>query len=327
MRLSNKKAASIFLNYFKEQGYVIDPPYSLIPKNDNSLLFVNDTITPWKKYLTGKKIPGNGLCMKQPCVRLQGLNDTITEEISLERNFDRYVGYFNALGILVDASKKEIVQSNILELLVNHYNIPKTDIKIFASKDTDFLNILENKVEVIYGTLNDSSYSWKYGMDGFSGLGSLFLIKQSDGEYKEIGQLIQINENGVPNSYEFGFGLENFIACLNSDLDYSAWTINDIAPDDLRFKVFLDFYSCFGALSTIPFGTMNLNQKQAYLRLARSVVKVESLFLIDEDFTNSLLKKFVQLEFGEAHEQNYLNVLNDERRKLFLQEQNILLEQ
>ena len=74
-----KLNANIFLNFFEGKKYTIDSPYSLICENDGTLLYINDTIAPWKNYLL-TQIPEEGLCLKQPCLRLQGLRDTISRE-------------------------------------------------------------------------------------------------------------------------------------------------------------------------------------------------------------------------------------------------------
>ncbi|HLC72236.1 MAG TPA: alanine--tRNA ligase-related protein [Candidatus Nanoarchaeia archaeon] len=79
--LERKEIVDIFLHFFTRQGYDFQPPSELIT-DDNSLLFTNDTIVPWKRHVRDGTIPKNGVCMKQPCLRLKGLNDTLSEEAS-----------------------------------------------------------------------------------------------------------------------------------------------------------------------------------------------------------------------------------------------------
>src|SRR3989344_9151385 len=86
-----------FLNYFSNQGYMVDQSVPFVTE-DNSVLFTNATIIPWKKYVLSETIPGEGVCMKQPCLRLHALNDSIQKGIDYETSFVRFLGYFNMLG-------------------------------------------------------------------------------------------------------------------------------------------------------------------------------------------------------------------------------------
>ena len=47
-----------FLNYFESKGHKIEPSASLVPHNDNTLLFVNSGMVPLKTYL---RVPLNVL--------------------------------------------------------------------------------------------------------------------------------------------------------------------------------------------------------------------------------------------------------------------------
>ena len=46
-----------FLSFFESKGHTRLPSFSLIPKDDNSLLLINSGMAPMKKYFTGEVTP------------------------------------------------------------------------------------------------------------------------------------------------------------------------------------------------------------------------------------------------------------------------------
>ena len=46
-----------FLKFFEEKGHMILPSFSLVPKEDKSLLLINAGMAPLKPYFTGEKTP------------------------------------------------------------------------------------------------------------------------------------------------------------------------------------------------------------------------------------------------------------------------------
>ncbi|MCU5746432.1 alanine--tRNA ligase [Staphylococcus sp. SQ8-PEA] len=58
--MKNLKASEIrqkFLDYFVEQGHMIEPSASLVPIDDDSLLWINSGVATLKKYFDGREIP------------------------------------------------------------------------------------------------------------------------------------------------------------------------------------------------------------------------------------------------------------------------------
>ena len=43
----------MYLKFFETKGHLRLPSFSLIPKDDNSLLLINSGMAPMKKYFTG----------------------------------------------------------------------------------------------------------------------------------------------------------------------------------------------------------------------------------------------------------------------------------
>ncbi|GEP84052.1 alanyl-tRNA synthetase [Staphylococcus piscifermentans] len=46
-----------FIDYFKEQGHMVEPSAPLVPINDDSLLWINSGVATLKKYFDGREIP------------------------------------------------------------------------------------------------------------------------------------------------------------------------------------------------------------------------------------------------------------------------------
>ncbi len=80
-----------FLNFFESKGFLILPSFSLIPKNDKSLLLIGAGMAPMKKYFTGELTPPKkrvSTCQK--CIR--------TGDIENVGITDRHATFFEMLG-------------------------------------------------------------------------------------------------------------------------------------------------------------------------------------------------------------------------------------
>ena len=59
-----------YLSFFEEKGHLRLPSFSLIPKDDNSLLLINSGMAPMKKYFTGEVTPPRKrVTTCQKCIR------------------------------------------------------------------------------------------------------------------------------------------------------------------------------------------------------------------------------------------------------------------
>jgi len=67
-----------FLNYFESKGHKIEPSSSLVPHNDNTLLFVNSGMVQFKDVFTGNvKRPYKRAVTSQRCVRAGGKHNDL----------------------------------------------------------------------------------------------------------------------------------------------------------------------------------------------------------------------------------------------------------
>lgn len=59
-----------YLSFFESKGHLRLPSFSLIPKDDNSLLLINSGMAPMKKYFTGEVTPPRRrVTTCQKCIR------------------------------------------------------------------------------------------------------------------------------------------------------------------------------------------------------------------------------------------------------------------
>ena len=80
-----------FLEFFEGKGHLRLPSFSLIPKDDNSLLLINSGMAPMKKYFTGEVTPPRTrVTTCQKCIR--------TGDIDNVGITDRHGTFFDMLG-------------------------------------------------------------------------------------------------------------------------------------------------------------------------------------------------------------------------------------
>ncbi|HQK73161.1 MAG TPA: alanine--tRNA ligase [Clostridiales bacterium] len=150
-----------YLSFFESKGHLRLPGFSLVPKDDKSLLLINAGMAPLKKYFTGElKPPRNRLTTCQKCVR--------TPDIERVGKTSRHGTFFEMLGNFSfgDYFKHEAIAwawefcTTVLDLPVE---------KLYASvyfEDDEAFTIWQNETGILPGhivRLGKEDNFWELG--------------------------------------------------------------------------------------------------------------------------------------------------------------------
>ncbi|WP_297435051.1 alanine--tRNA ligase [uncultured Clostridium sp.] len=120
-----------YLSFFENKGHLKLESFSLIPKNDNSLLFISAGMAPLKPYFTGvEQPPKNRITTCQKCVR--------TGDIENIGKTSRHATCFEMLGNFSfgDYFKGEIIPW-AWEFITKELNIPKDRLYVTVYQEDD----------------------------------------------------------------------------------------------------------------------------------------------------------------------------------------------
>lgn len=165
-KLSGNEVRNLFLNYFKKNGHMIEPGASLVPYNDNTLLWINSGVAALKKYFDGT--------LKPQCNRITNVQKSIrTNDIENVGYTARHHTFFEMLGnfSIGDYFKKEAIQFAWEFLTSKEYigfDIDKLYISIYED-DIDAYNIWVNDIGVNPNRILKTKHNfWEIG-EGPSG--------------------------------------------------------------------------------------------------------------------------------------------------------------
>lgn len=120
-----------YLSYFENQGHLRLPSFSLVPKNDNSLLLINAGMAPLKPYFTGLQVPPRTrVTTCQKCIR--------TGDIENVGKTSRHGTFFEMLGNFSfgDYFKNEVIPW-AWEFITKVLEIPKDRLYVTIYLDDD----------------------------------------------------------------------------------------------------------------------------------------------------------------------------------------------
>ncbi len=150
-----------FLSFFEEKGCLRLDSFSLVPKNDASLLLINSGMAPMKKWFTGAEIaPRNRVTTCQKCIR--------TPDIECVGKTARHGTFFEMLGNFSfgDYFKREAI-SWAWEFLTKVMGIPEEVLWITVYEEDDeardiWINEIGVKPERVVKMGKEDNF-WEHG--------------------------------------------------------------------------------------------------------------------------------------------------------------------
>ncbi|MEC7030681.1 MAG: alanine--tRNA ligase [Pseudomonadota bacterium] len=238
---TSKEIRETFLSYFESCGYQRHDSASLVPAGDQTLLFTNAGMVPFKDYFLGDETPPSlRMTTSQKCVRAGGKHNDL-DQVGLTA---RHHTFFEMLGNFVfkGASKSQAIKEAWV-LITQHYKIPPEKLYVTVFNDDDESRaIWENEIGLSTDRViscGEADNFWSMGDTGPCGpcteifydhgdhiQGGLPGTEDADGDrYTEIWNLVfmqyQMHADGSRTDLDSmgldtGMGLERLTAVMQS---------------------------------------------------------------------------------------------------------------
>lgn len=326
-----------FLDFFKEKEHLVAPSFSLLPKNDKSLLLINAGMAPLKPYFTGAQEPPNRrMATCQKCVR--------TGDIENVGKTARHATFFEMLGNFSfgDYFKREAIEW-AWEFMTERMGISEKELWVSVYEEDDEAYDIWNKHigishdKIVRLGKEDNFWELEVGPCGPCseiyvdrgekyGCGSESCKPGCDCDrYVEVWNLVfsqfdkdeKGNYNPVPHpNIDTGMGLERIAAVMQNadsifDTDVigrllkkveekSGITYGENEKKDMSIRVVTDHIRAVTFL--VADGVLPSNEGRGYVlrRLIRRASRHGKLLGIENDFLNTLALTVSEL-WGEAY--------------------------
>lgn len=310
-----------YLDFFREKEHLIAPSFSLVPKNDKSLLLIGAGMAPIKRYFTGEATPPHSrMATCQKCIR--------TGDIDNVGKTARHATFFEMLGNFSfgDYFKKEAI-AWAWEFLTERLELNPNDLWVTVYLDDDEAHEIWNKTigvpEERIVRLGKSDNFWELEVGPSGPCSEIYVDRGLDygcghedckpgcdcDRFLEVWNLVftqfDKDEQGVyhplPNpNIDTGMGLERIATVLeNTDNIFEIGAINDILqkivglanyeygtnPDkDVSVRVMTDHARAMTFL--VSDGVLPSNEGRGYVlrRLIRRAARHGKLLGIDNIF-------------------------------------------
>ncbi len=206
-KLSSSEIRRIFIDYFKRLDHTKINSSSVVPKDDNTLLYINSGMAPLKKYFLGLQIPPTKrLCNYQPCIRTNDIDDV----------GDRHhLTLFEMLGSWsIGDYYKEKAIAFAYDLLIKHFefDLERIYVSVFAGDLENGIPEDKDSYEAWVNVGVSKSRILKFGKDNFWG---------PAGEYGPCGPCTEVfydtgdqfGESYIPGGY---FDTSRYIEVWNA---------------------------------------------------------------------------------------------------------------
>ncbi len=180
-----------YLKFFESKAHLRLPSFSLVPKNDKSLLLINAGMAPLKPYFTGLQVPPNKrVTTCQKCVR--------TGDIENVGKTSRHGTFFEMMGNFSfgDYFKEEVIPW-AWEFTTEVLKLPKNKLYVTIYEDDDeALDIWVNKTDVdpkrIFRLGKEDNF-WEHGL-GPCGPCSEIHFDRGAGEVKTSEEFVKASD-------------------------------------------------------------------------------------------------------------------------------------
>lgn len=321
-----------FLDFFQEKDHMILPSFSLVPKNDKSLLLINAGMAPLKPYFTGDSIPpSKRVATCQKCVR--------TGDIENVGKTDRHATFFEMLGNFSfgEYFKEEAIEW-AWEFMTERLEIPKKDIwvTVYLNDDEAFRiwneNIKIPKEKIVRLGKEDNFWELEVGPGG--PCSEIYIDRGEEygcgdpnckpgcecDRYVEVWNLVfsqydkdeEGNYKSLPNpNIDTGMGLERIAAVMEgADNIFEIEVIHDLLEEvekisgskygedekvDESIRVITDHIRAITFL--VSDGVLPSNEGRGYVlrRLIRRAARHGKLLGIHDIFLYNLSKKVIDI--------------------------------
>jgi hypothetical protein len=246
------KTIDRFLGVFAHAtGNEVISPFSIVPpKEHERIKFTNSSIVPllWT-YLEHKK----DVLVCQPCIRLRKDKEDVIPKLP----------YFKMLGGIFSPDKLHVLVQTLADYFSQIGIEDSNSISLYvSSKDKEMLeeaeqsfNLKVDKAKEDFDRDEDTFYDWRdFGIDGISGRACRIHLRQKDGRFYDVGQLMKIkDESGEILAYALGIGVEALIYRQNGLPRFrNASIVNQVVDEKIQEKAFLEFFvSSIGTIQTV----------------------------------------------------------------------------
>ncbi|MGX5913658.1 alanine--tRNA ligase [Aliidiomarina sp. Khilg15.8] len=337
MSMTSAEIRSAFLNYFADRGHEVVPSGSLIPHNDDTLLFTNAGMVPFKDVFLGSdKRNYDKATSAQRCVRAGGKHNDL-ENVGYTA---RHHTFFEMLGNFSfgDYFKREAIQYS-WNFLTEELGLPKEKlwVTVFETDDEAY-DIWVKEIGVAadrVSRIGEKDNFWSMGDTGPCGPCSEIFFDhgedvwggppgtpEEDGDrYIEIWNLVFMQYNRQPDgsmeplakqSIDTGMGLERIAAIMqgvhsNYETDTfqalikaAAHAVGASDLSDQSLRVIADHIRSCSFL--IVDGVLPSNEGRGYVlrRIIRRAVRHGTKLGADEPFFYKLVDALIA-EMGEAY--------------------------
>ncbi|MGP3683421.1 alanine--tRNA ligase-related protein [Streptomyces sp. IBSNAI002] len=213
--------AGRFVRHFAAAGLAPIVPEPAVPRSDDTVLFTNSAVVCFKPYLRDETpMPAPGVTVRQPCVRVQNLKEVFSDAFSSE-----HVLQFEMLGALSPPDDSTHLARATAEYFGGVLGLSREQVALkVAGDDLDLSGMWQRAWggPILTDTEPRDYYRWGFGHPDLTGRGATFAIRQDDGHYRDLGNLIAFEHHHTVSGYGVGLGLETLAACL----DQARWVLD-----------------------------------------------------------------------------------------------------